>query len=255
MLSKIFVTLLAASSAIVSVSADAKYYGDDDYYKDDYYQDDGFYKDDYYTSPKVVEKEVIIEKFLPHERIEHYGPYVEVLEKEAAFKSMKYPEVVYPKVAQKEEFSDGHLEVKYLEKYPPQPQGAIIFPSEYAKYETHSEGPHVPHFKPRKIYADVFEKQFVCPKFEKVVYVTIPGKCTCEPINVHPKVIKAPRLIHDGKHFDGPDDYYGHDDEVTTIKEFKEVRIIKEDDKKWWYVSFAAENLVRFQSLTLAPFQ
>jgi hypothetical protein len=275
MLSKIFVSLLAASSAIVSVTANAKYYGDKGYYKDDYYRtpealekefekeviiekslpyervgkyhgDDGYfkddyykyggyYKDDYYRTPKVfdkeiIEKEVIIEEFLPRERVEHYGAHVDVLEKEDAFKSMKYPEVIYPKIAQREEFSEGHLDVKYLEKYPPKPQGAIIFPSEYAKYETKSEGPHVPLFKPRKIYADVFEKQFVCPKFEKVVYVTIPGKCTCEPINVHPKIIKAPKLIHGDYH--GHDDHFGYDDEVI-IKDFKEVKIVKEDDRKW----------------------
>jgi hypothetical protein len=245
MLSKILVALLAASSAIASVAADAKYdeedyfkksvryYGDDrdDYYRDGYYRD-GYHKDEdyFYNAPKVVEKEiiekeVIVDEYLPRERVEHYGPYVDVLEKEAAFKSMKYPEVFYPKVAQREEFSEGHLDVKYLEKYPPKPQGAIIFPSEFAKYETTSEGPFVPLFKPRKIYADVFEKQFVCPKFEKVVYVTIPGKCACEPINVHPKIIKAPKLIHD--------EYFGHDDEEVIIKDFKEV-IIKEEDKKKW---------------------
>jgi hypothetical protein len=245
MLPQILVTLLATSCAISSVAADAKYgddsykksvkyYGDDGYYSDGYHKDDGYYKDDYYYgAPKVVEKEIIekiiVDEHLPRERIEHYGPYVEVLEKEDTFKSMKYPEVVYPKVAQREEFSEGHLEVKYLEKYPPKPQGAIIFPSEFAEYETKSEGPHVPLFRPRKVYADVYEKQFVCPKFEKIVYVTIPGKCACEPINVHPKIIKAPKLIHGDYH--GHDDYFGHDEE---IKEFKEFKVIKEEDRKKW---------------------
>ncbi|TPX33623.1 hypothetical protein SmJEL517_g03574 [Synchytrium microbalum] len=208
MLSKILITLLAASTALASPDLYGK-----GYYENDFYGK-GVYHDGYYKSPKVFEKDVLVEKkIFPEERVEIYGPLIDVLKTEAEFKSMKYPAVVYPKVAQKEEFYEEHLDVTYLEKYPPKPQGTILFPSEYAKYETKSEGPFVPLFKTRKVYADVFEKQFVCPKFEKTIYIRIPGKCACDPVSIHPKLLRATEYP---LHLDGSfGDHHG-DDDVTV---------------------------------------
>ncbi|TPX40789.1 hypothetical protein SeMB42_g05415 [Synchytrium endobioticum] len=162
MLPKIVIAVLAASSAAL-VSANEKAAHNHEKYapemfKDGAYKTEILTKEDHYVSEK--------------------GPIV-VMER-----ADHYPEVVY-----REDF----VEVPYTLKGPKY-EGHIKFPSEYAKYETKSDGPHLPEMKPRQIFSPIYEKQFVCPKYEKIVVVKVPAKCVCEPIEVKPKIVKAPEF-------------------------------------------------------------
>ncbi|TPX40056.1 hypothetical protein SeMB42_g05197 [Synchytrium endobioticum] len=161
MLSKAVVALLAASSAAL-VSADLKFGG----YSGEKYAADT-YKDGAYNTEYMVKND--------------------------GYVSDKAPGIVYDKVDYRPEYKEGVVEVPYKMKGP-RYEGHIKFPSEYAKYETKSEGPYVPEMKQSKIYAPVYEKQFVCPKHEKMVVVKVPAKCACEPIEVKPKIVKAPEF-------------------------------------------------------------
>jgi len=204
---------------------EADYYDKDDFYgKEDYYGRGDYYdKEDYYGRGDYYDKEVDVEEefvekevfekdkkyvTLPYEFEErgefekdfefekervYYAPKSEGLLELESFSS-KRPEVIYPPHKGFYDVKEDFMDVKYLKKFPPKPEGVLVFPDTFAKYEAKSEGPFVPHFKPKKIFAEVFEKQFVCPKFNKVVIVKIPGKCACETIEVTPKVVKAPRL-------------------------------------------------------------
>ncbi|TPX33560.1 hypothetical protein SeMB42_g02845 [Synchytrium endobioticum] len=134
----------------------------------------------------------------------------EMLVKEDSYVSDKGPRVYYDKDYDYDtEEKEDLVKVPYKLKGPKY-DGHIRFPAEYAKYETRSEGPHVPETKQKRIEGYVMEKPFVCPKYEKMVVVRVPAKCECESVEVMPKIVKAPEykeLPYDVK--DYKEDGYG----------------------------------------------
>ncbi|TPX33553.1 hypothetical protein SeMB42_g07453 [Synchytrium endobioticum] len=149
MLSKVFVALLAASSAALAAAEKGGSYN---YEK----QVPEGYRDDAYATkdgPVVV--------------MENFDYYPEVME--------------------------DYVNVPYQLKGPKY-EGHIEFLSESATYETNSDGPYLPEMKPKAIYSPIFEKQFVCPKYEKMIVVKVPAKCACQPIEIKPNIVKAPEF-------------------------------------------------------------
>ncbi|TPX43429.1 hypothetical protein SeMB42_g04356 [Synchytrium endobioticum] len=181
MLSKLVISILAASAA--ALPADPNFKQDSQDQNDVIGLETRLYVDTY--APTYLMKK---------DGYSMDGESTESVVATDAFKSTDAPVSVYDDMPYyTPEVEERVVKVEYLLKEP-KPEGELRFPCEYAKYETRSEGPHVPEFKPRTIYAEVMEKEFVCPKYEKIIVVKVPAKCVCAPIEVNPKIMPAPQL-------------------------------------------------------------